>query len=229
MSRAFVNEDAGAGETPRFPLPPREDPSYDRAAARALLHGADLGDTASAEIATGYYWGEPKLRALVERILDEARDDGDERLEQLSERFLSASAKFLRPPLPAKNPEAAMTIDRDNSSSTDVNDLLNPHRGEEQSRAREHASEILAHRGVLLTGDETDDELADLWSAVERFEAVVEARGGDTMTNAPDSAEPDNPAFVLPERKAREPAGDYARRILKAASELTHFEHGTSD
>jgi hypothetical protein len=94
MSRAFVNEDAGAGEAPRFPLPPREDPSFDLAAARALLRGADLGDTASAEIATGYYWGEPRLRGLVERILDEAREDGDERLEQLSERFLRASAKF---------------------------------------------------------------------------------------------------------------------------------------
>jgi hypothetical protein len=117
-------------------------------------------------------------------------------------------------------------MERDNSSSPDVNDVLNPHRGEEQSRAREHAVEILAARGVLLTGDESDDDLADLWSAVDRFESVVEARGGDTMTNAPDSSEPDNPAFVLPERKARESAGDYARRILQAASELTHFEHG---
>jgi hypothetical protein len=92
MSRAFINEDAGAGEAPRFPLPPREDPSFDLAAARALLHGADLGDTASAEAATGYYWGEPRLRALVQRILDEAREDGNERLEQLAERFLRAPA-----------------------------------------------------------------------------------------------------------------------------------------
>ncbi len=88
MSRAFINEDAGSGEAPRFPLPAREDPSFDIAAARALLHGADLGDTASAETATGYYWGEPKLRPLVERILDEAREDRNDRLEQLAERFL---------------------------------------------------------------------------------------------------------------------------------------------
>jgi hypothetical protein len=89
MSRAFVHEDAGAGEAPRFPLPNREDPTYDFAAARALLRGADLGDTASAETATGYYWGEPKLRPLVERIRDEAFEDGDERLEQLANRFLT--------------------------------------------------------------------------------------------------------------------------------------------
>jgi hypothetical protein len=117
-----------------------------------------------------------------------------------------------------------MPGDRREVPRTDVNDVLNPHRGEEQSRAREHAADILARRGILLTGNETDDELAELWSAVDRFESVVEARGGDTLTNAPDSAEPDNPAFVLPERRARESAGDYTRRILQAAADLTHFE-----
>ena len=122
-----------------------------------------------------------------------------------------------------------MTSDRDDAASGEINEVLNPHRGEEQSRAREHAADILVRRGVLLTGNETDDELADLWSAVERFESTVEARGGDTMTNAPDSAEPDNPAFVLPERKARESASDYARRILDAAAQLTHLERGGAE
>jgi hypothetical protein len=93
MSRAFINEDAGSGDVPRFPLPPRDDPSFDLAAARALLHGADLGDTASAEAATGYYWGEPRLRPTVERILEEAREDGNERLEQLAERFLRVRSR----------------------------------------------------------------------------------------------------------------------------------------
>ena len=88
MSRAFINEDHEDAGAPRFPLPPRDDPSFDTAAARALLQGADRGDTASAESATGYYWGEPSLRPLVERILAEAQEDGDERLEQLAERFL---------------------------------------------------------------------------------------------------------------------------------------------
>jgi hypothetical protein len=94
MSRAFVNEDAGGAQAPRFVLPSRDDPAYDLAAARALLQGADLGDTASAEAATGYYWGDPALQPMVERILEEAREDADERLEQLAERFLRASAKF---------------------------------------------------------------------------------------------------------------------------------------
>jgi hypothetical protein len=89
MSRAFVDEDAAGGESAgRYPLPDRADPDYDRAAARALLHGADQGDTVGAEAATGYYWGDPALFPIVERILAEAREDGDDRLEQLAERFL---------------------------------------------------------------------------------------------------------------------------------------------
>ena len=94
MSRAFVNEDAGAGDAaPRFPLPDQDDPGFDSAAAHALLQGAHLGDTASAEAATGYYWGEPRLRPMVERILAEAREDGNERLEQLAERFLRVPSR----------------------------------------------------------------------------------------------------------------------------------------
>src|SRR5688572_16296025 len=110
------------------------------------------------------------------------------------------------------------------SMADDSNDILNPHRSEEQLRTRERVADLLSRRGVLLFGDETGEELADLWSSVERFESLVEARGGDTMTNAPDSSEPDNPRFVLPERRARENAGDYTRRILEAATELTEFE-----
>jgi hypothetical protein len=89
MSRAFVREDAG-DERPRrsYSLPPRDDPDYDRAAAQALLEGARIGDTAAAEEATGYRWGEPALRPYVETLLLWAREAGDERLEQVAERFL---------------------------------------------------------------------------------------------------------------------------------------------
>lgn len=89
MSRAFVNEDAG-GSAPRrgYGLPSREDPEYDAAAAAALLEGARNGETASAEMATGYYWGEPRLRPHVRRLLEKARASRDDRLEQLAERFL---------------------------------------------------------------------------------------------------------------------------------------------
>jgi hypothetical protein len=114
--------------------------------------------------------------------------------------------------------------DAHDPSPADLDAALNPHRQEEQQRAREHNLDVLGQRGVLLFGDETDDELADLWSAVDRFESVVEARGGDTFTNAPDSAEPDNPDFVLPERRAREPVAGYVARLHEAAERLTRFE-----
>jgi len=90
MSRAFVKEDAGAWGDPgkRYSLPPRDDPGYDEAAAEALLEAARAGDTGSAESATGYYWGEKRLRRYVEAIRQKAEAGGDERLAQLAGRFL---------------------------------------------------------------------------------------------------------------------------------------------
>ncbi len=89
MSRAFVNEDAGGGDAlGKYPLPERSDPSFALAAARALLRGADEGDTVGAEAATGYYWGDPSLAAEISRLLAEAREGGNERVEQLAERYL---------------------------------------------------------------------------------------------------------------------------------------------
>ena len=92
MSRAFIKEDAGGPER-RYTLPPRTDPGYDAAAAMALLEGANVGDSYGAELATGYRWGEPKLKSEIERILVQARAEGNERLEQLAERFLRASGR----------------------------------------------------------------------------------------------------------------------------------------
>ena len=90
MSRAFVDDDREDSGRPRreFDLPPRDDPGFDAAAARALLEAAREGVTGDAEQATGYYWGDSALRAHVEAIRKEAAKSGDERLEQLSERFL---------------------------------------------------------------------------------------------------------------------------------------------
>jgi len=90
MSRAFVNEDAGQWGNPgrRFNLPEKDDPDFDRAAAEAMLEAAREGDTGAAEMATGYYWGEEKLKPYVREILSRIRDSGDERAIQLAERFL---------------------------------------------------------------------------------------------------------------------------------------------
>ena len=90
MSRAFAKEEDSSWGDPsrRYALPPRDDPGFDAAAAAALLEGAREGDTGSAEAATGYYWGERRLHDEVRRILERARAEGDDRLEQLAERFV---------------------------------------------------------------------------------------------------------------------------------------------
>jgi hypothetical protein len=89
MSMAFLRDDA-EGEMPRrnYGLPSQDDPDYDRTAARALLEAARVGETQLAERATGYYWGEPRLRPHVEVVLAEAEQARDDRLEQLARRFL---------------------------------------------------------------------------------------------------------------------------------------------
>ena len=90
MSRAFVGDQSDQWGDPsrRISLPDRDDPSFDEAAAEALLEAARDGQTGSAEMATGYYWGEARLKPYVERILERANNEGDERLIQLAERFL---------------------------------------------------------------------------------------------------------------------------------------------
>jgi hypothetical protein len=89
MSRAFLRDDA-EGEMPRrnYDLPARDDPEFERAAARALLEAARVNETQLAERATGFYWGEPLLRPYVEEMLKEAERSNDERLEQVARRYL---------------------------------------------------------------------------------------------------------------------------------------------
>lgn len=92
MSRAFVKDDGGHVPPGRFGLPPVDDPRYDEAAAQALLEGARDANTESAEAATGYRWGEPRLRRHVRRILAEAEalpeDQRDRRFIRVARRFL---------------------------------------------------------------------------------------------------------------------------------------------
>ena len=76
----------------RFGLPPEDDPSFDAAAARALLEAAREANTASAESATGYRWGEPRLHKHVRKLLQEAEAlpefEQDRRYVRLAKRFL---------------------------------------------------------------------------------------------------------------------------------------------
>jgi protein-disulfide isomerase len=90
-------------------------------------------------------------------------------------------------------------------------------RDTEGTRVAEEIASRLHALGVMLTGDESGEELADLLEAVEYFEEAVESRGGDLMVDEPIGAEPpiqpDAAAFVLPPREVQESVGAYLQRI----------------
>ncbi len=95
MSRAFVSEDQdGPSPRLRYPLPPPDDPGFRDAAARALLHGANIGDSIGAEEATGYLFGDRRLVPSVRRLLEQARAEENDRYEQLAERFLRKAGEL---------------------------------------------------------------------------------------------------------------------------------------
>src|SRR5258707_8501542 len=96
-------------------------------------------------------------------------------------------------------------------------------RDEEKDPRTAAAAEVadrLRRRGVALTGAERSDDLADLLSAVERFEKAVEAHGGDLMVDDLKSVQPDDRHFVLPRRAHGEALRTYISRIDAAAAGL---------
>jgi hypothetical protein len=97
---------------------------------------------------------------------------------------------------------------------------LNPNRIEEERHARQEAEYRLSERGIRVEPTDSDEEVADLLDAIERFETAVESEGGDLFVNRIGSSEPENPAFVPPQRREGESAADYRRRIEAAAGAL---------
>jgi hypothetical protein len=96
---------------------------------------------------------------------------------------------------------------------------LDPHRREELERAMQETSTRLRDRGVLLTGQESSEELVGLLEAVERFERAVELRGGDLFVDEGPGGvtrEPDDVHFVLPRRNSGEPVAIYLQRLEEA-------------
>ncbi len=107
-----------------------------------------------------------------------------------------------------------------NDSNEELQRDLDPHRDDERRAAMQEAADRLRARGVVLTGKETAEELEDLLSAVERFEAAVESHGGDLMVDDLKSTRPDDPHFVVPRREARESARTYIQRVQEAGARL---------
>ncbi|HXL05383.1 MAG TPA: hypothetical protein VN964_00565 [Gemmatimonadales bacterium] len=94
---------------------------------------------------------------------------------------------------------------------------------EERAERAAAAAEVTARlrsRGITVTGGENPEDLVDLLSAVERFEAAVEAHGGDLMVDDLKSSRPDDSHFVMPRRVPREAVQAYITRIDAARAGL---------
>lgn len=101
------------------------------------------------------------------------------------------------------------------------------HRSPEErdiARANSTIVGMLATRGITVDSSTSGDDLAYLLDAVELFEEAVARAGGDSMTNAHDSSEPDDPRFVLPTRRDAESVREYALRLRAAASRLSRAD-----
>jgi hypothetical protein len=109
-------------------------------------------------------------------------------------------------------------------------EALDPHRRETRASVSAELEAKLAARGVVLNGDETSDDVADILDAVERFERAVQSRGGDLMVDEKPGGRPklpDDRHFAVPERRADEPVDGYLERLRDATRVV--LEHPVRD
>ena len=119
---------------------------------------------------------------------------------------------------------------QDNSASDEAAQrILDPHRHEEQRRAREESETRLSSRGIEVYPADSSDDVADLQDTMERFEAEVQRQGGDLMVNHLASSQPEDPAFVPPARKPGEAIPAYLRRLGDGISLLVDRRSGSGE
>src|SRR2546430_9389673 len=98
-------------------------------------------------------------------------------------------------------------------------------RDEEFQARKDATAEVKARlqsRGIEVTGDEQPEALADLLSAVERFEQAVQAPGGPLMVDGLKNSRPDHVHFRLPRTPPGEPPPPYNAPCIQAAPRLVN-------
>lgn len=103
------------------------------------------------------------------------------------------------------------------AEQADFNDSI---REQEREALHEELVSRLHQKGLMLSGDASDAELADLLSAIEQFEAAVEKAGGDLFVDSLQSSEPERPEWVLPHMRDDETVRDYTKRVNDATARL---------
>lgn len=95
-----------------------------------------------------------------------------------------------------------------------------PGRVEERALVRDELAGRLRDNGVELSGDESDEQVVEIVSAVDEFQLAVARVGGDSMINDVDSSQPEDPRMVVPVRQGDEPVSRYLTRIRQATEAL---------
>lgn len=108
----------------------------------------------------------------------------------------------------------------------DMDDVTNSLRFDERERVRAELESRLAESGVVLSGSENEDQIVALVEAVEDFESARSRLGGDSFVNRADSSQPDDPMFVLPQRRGDESPDQYVTRVRDAARRLSERTGG---
>lgn len=103
------------------------------------------------------------------------------------------------------------------AEQADFNDSI---REQEREALHEELVSRLHQKGLMLSGDASDAELADLLSAIEQFEAAVEKAGGDLFVDSLQSSQPERPEWVLPHMRDDETVRDYTARVNQATDGL---------
>lgn len=88
------------------------------------------------------------------------------------------------------------------------------------ARTKEIAIGRLLERGIDVSDGASAEQLVQLLTAVEEFEAAASARACDSFTNTLESSAPDDPDCVLPRPLADEPIEAYTQRVRQRAQAL---------
>jgi hypothetical protein len=88
--------------------------------------------------------------------------------------------------------------------------------GADLRQAREALIGQLSERGIDVLDADGDVALADLLTAVQRFERTRFELGGDSYVNDAESSQPDQEAFVMPQRGDDESIAQYTDRVNEA-------------
>ncbi len=95
-----------------------------------------------------------------------------------------------------------------------------PLRKEERAALNQELISRLHQRGIRIENTLPTDNLDDLLTALDEFDAAVERAGGDLFVNSPDSSQPQRKEFVVPLPNNRETVEEYIERIQAATAKL---------